>query len=102
LEYGFNDLKLNEIVSFAVEDNLPSIAVMERLGMTPDPARNYDHPGVPDSHLHLKPHRFYAITKEQWSNQQKKKATRKPPLIALIDDKLFFDTYNNETYIAVF
>ena len=41
IEFGFNDLKLDEIISFAVEDNQKSFAVMERLGMKHDKSRGF-------------------------------------------------------------
>lgn len=66
LEYGFTERKLGEIVSFAVPENTRSIAVMKRLGMRPDPARDFDHPRVPETHLLLKRHVLYAITGDQW------------------------------------
>lgn len=40
-------LGLQESVSFTIPANLRSRAVMERLGMTWDPAGDFDHPGVP-------------------------------------------------------
>lgn len=46
LRYGFECLGLEEIVSFAVEDNWRSRAVMDRIGMTHDPADDFDHPGL--------------------------------------------------------
>lgn len=61
LSYGFDILKLDEIVSFAVQDNLPSIAVMQRIGMTAEPEHNFDHPRVPDSMPHLKRHVLFRI-----------------------------------------
>lgn len=45
--YGFEELGLDEVVSFTTPANRPSIAVMERLGMTRDPAEDFDHPRVP-------------------------------------------------------
>lgn len=44
LAYGFGPLGLPEIVSFTVPGNLRSRAVMERLGMTRDPADDFAHP----------------------------------------------------------
>ena len=61
LRFGFEHLNLKEIVSFAVQDNHRSIAVMERIGMTPDPGRDFDHPRVPETHPHLKRHLVYSI-----------------------------------------
>ncbi|WP_192355701.1 GNAT family N-acetyltransferase [Mesorhizobium mediterraneum] len=66
LAYGFETLGLEEIVSFAVRNNSRSTAVMERLGMTADPARDFDHPGIPDSHAMLKRHVFYRLTGKDW------------------------------------
>ena len=47
LEYGFNRLGLDQIVSFTVPMNRRSRALMERLGMTRDPADDFDHPDLP-------------------------------------------------------
>lgn len=44
IDYGFEHVGLAEIVSFTVPANLRSRAVMERLGMTRDPADDFDHP----------------------------------------------------------
>lgn len=46
--YGFDELGLGEIVSFTSRLNVPSIRVMERIGMTRDPADDFDHPRVPE------------------------------------------------------
>ncbi|OHV78083.1 GNAT family N-acetyltransferase [Ensifer sp. LCM 4579] len=69
LAYGFADKNLGEIVSFAVPANTRSTAVMQRLGMRPDPARDFDHPRVSDTHRHLKRHVLYAITADEWARQ---------------------------------
>lgn len=58
---GFEALGFDEIISFAVWSNRRSTAVMERIGMRRDAARDFDHPGVPDTHPELKRHHFYAI-----------------------------------------
>lgn len=61
IEFGFATKGLSEIVSFAVEANRRSTAVMERLGMRHDAQRDFDHPRVPDTHPHLKRHVLYRI-----------------------------------------
>lgn len=66
LAYGFDQRGLEEIVSFAVGENSRSTAVMKRIGMRPDPARDFDHPRVPESHPHLRRHVLYAVTAAQW------------------------------------
>lgn len=59
LDYGFDKLGLAEIVAVTVPANLRSLRVMERLGMTRDPAEDYDHPNVPDGAL--KRHVLYRL-----------------------------------------
>jgi RimJ/RimL family protein N-acetyltransferase len=59
LRYGFEELGLDEIVSFTTVSNTPSRRVMERIGMTHDPSRDFDHPNVPEGPL--KRHVLYAI-----------------------------------------
>ena len=64
LAFGFDELGLREIISFAVSSNVRSTAVMERLGMTADPANDFDHPRVLDPGL--KRHVFYRLKREDW------------------------------------
>jgi len=70
LDFGFAGKVLPEIVSFAVAANHRSTAVMERLGMQRDPARDFDHPRVSDSHPHLKKHVLYTISRERWARDR--------------------------------
>jgi len=60
LDYGFNALGLEQIVSFTVPANLRSRRVMERLGMTHDPRDNFDHPNLPEGHP-LRRHVLYRL-----------------------------------------
>jgi RimJ/RimL family protein N-acetyltransferase len=60
LAYGFERLRLDEIVAYTVPANLRSQAVMRRLGMRPDPARSFDHPLLPEGHP-LRPHVVFAL-----------------------------------------
>ncbi|WP_274424569.1 GNAT family N-acetyltransferase [Chelativorans sp. YIM 93263] len=69
LAFGFETLGLEEIVSFAVWNNTRSTAVMERIGMTAAPERDFDHPTVPDTHPHLKRHVLYRIAREEWQSR---------------------------------
>lgn len=50
LQWGFENVDLpdDEIVSFATESNLKSRRVMEKIGMTRDHTRDFDHPLLPD------------------------------------------------------
>ncbi len=66
LAFGFAELMLSEIISFAASTNRRSTAVMQRLGMTRDAAADFDHPAVPDTHPGLKRHVFYRITRDDW------------------------------------
>ena len=66
LRYGFGRLGLAEIVSFAVWDNHRSTAVMERIGMRRDPALDFKHPNVPDTHPALQPHVVYRLSADDW------------------------------------
>jgi len=63
LRFGFEELGLDEIISFTVVANTPSRRVMERIGMTHDPSRDFDHPNLPD--WPHKRHVFYAISRGQ-------------------------------------
>lgn len=58
--YGFGELGLVQIVSFTAVGNAPSIAVMRRLGMTHDPADDFDHPNLPAGHP-LRRHVLYRL-----------------------------------------
>ena len=61
LRFGFEELGLKEIVSFTVVGNIRSRRVMEKLGMTHDPAEDFDHPGLPEGHR-LRRHVLYRIS----------------------------------------
>jgi len=65
LTYGFEELGLDEIVSFTVPDNARSRAVMERIGMSRDPADDFEHPGLPDGHP-LRRHVLYRLSADAW------------------------------------
>jgi RimJ/RimL family protein N-acetyltransferase len=51
LAYGFDALGLSEILAVTTAGNLRSRAVMRRIGMTRDPADDFDHPTVPEGPL---------------------------------------------------
>lgn len=63
LEYGFAGLALPEIVAFTTPMNRRSIAVMERIGMTRAPQRDFLHPDLPRDHP-LRPHVTYVASAE--------------------------------------
>jgi ribosomal-protein-alanine N-acetyltransferase len=66
IRYGFETAGLAEIVSMTAVQNARSRAVMRKLGMTHDPADDFDHPRVPDGHP-LKRHVLYRLTVKQWA-----------------------------------
>jgi RimJ/RimL family protein N-acetyltransferase len=51
VEYGFGTLRLAELVAITMAANLRSRAVMERIGMTRDPAADFDDPDVEEPSL---------------------------------------------------
>jgi len=61
LRYAFDDLALDEVVSFTSARNLRSRAVMERIGMIRDESGDFDHPMVPEGHP-LRRHVLYRIS----------------------------------------
>ena len=60
LRFGFEEVGLEEIVSFTVADNLASRRVMEKIGMVHDPDGDFEHPGLEPGHP-LRPHILYRI-----------------------------------------
>ena len=60
LRYGFEVLGLAEIVSFTTVANVRSRRVMEKIGMTHDPADDFDHPRIAEGHP-LRRHVLYRL-----------------------------------------
>jgi RimJ/RimL family protein N-acetyltransferase len=67
VRYAFEELKLPELVSLAAIENERSRRVMVKLGMTHDPAENFDHPKLPAGHP-LRRHVLYRLMREKWRN----------------------------------
>ncbi|GAA4211535.1 GNAT family N-acetyltransferase [Actinocatenispora rupis] len=65
LDHGFDVAGLPSVVSFTARTNVRSLAVMRRLGMTYDPADDFDHPVLPPGHR-LRPHVVYRLTAADW------------------------------------
>jgi ribosomal-protein-alanine N-acetyltransferase len=60
VEFGFERLHLDSIVSFTVPENVASRRLMEKLGMTYNPADDFDHPKLPEGHR-LRRHVLYRL-----------------------------------------
>jgi 3-dehydroquinate dehydratase / shikimate dehydrogenase len=67
LQYGFETLQLDEIVSITVLGNVRSRRVMEKLEMQSDPKDDFDHPLLPKGHP-LSRHALYRLKRNQWQN----------------------------------
>jgi RimJ/RimL family protein N-acetyltransferase len=68
LRFGFEEVGLDEIVSFTVPQNVRSIRVMERIGLVRDPAGDFDHPRVdPVAYPRLVRHVLYRLRREDRS-----------------------------------
>ncbi len=60
LDYGFDVLRLDEIVAFTAATNERSRRVMERLGMIRDPLHDFDNPRLTPEDP-LRPHVLYRV-----------------------------------------
>jgi ribosomal-protein-alanine N-acetyltransferase len=65
LAFGFERVGLGEVVSMTAVGNRRSRAVMERLGMTHDPADDFEHPALPEGDS-LRRHVLYRIDAERF------------------------------------
>jgi RimJ/RimL family protein N-acetyltransferase len=64
-DVAFDDVGLGEVVSFTSTGNERSRAVMRRLGMTHDPADDFDHPRLPPGSP-LRRHVLYRMPVDRW------------------------------------
>jgi RimJ/RimL family protein N-acetyltransferase len=65
LRFGFEVLDRNEIVSYTALANMLSRRVMERLGMTHDPADDFEYPLVAPNHP-VRRQALYRLSRERW------------------------------------
>lgn len=65
LQAAFTQLGLDEIVSITVPANQRSWRVMQRIGMTRDPADDFDHPRLAEDDP-LRRHVLYRIDRARW------------------------------------
>lgn len=71
VDHAFQLLDLDALVSFTAEWNRPSRRVMEKLGMTHDPADDFRHPKLPPDHK-LSRHVLYRLKRAEWRAANKK------------------------------
>ena len=64
--HAFDKLKIPELVSFTVPANTKSRRVMEKIGMTRNPAHDFDHPRLPEDHP-LRRHVLYRLQSDRGS-----------------------------------
>lgn len=62
LQFAWDETHLDEVVAITYRGNLPSRRVMEKIGMSYDPAGDFEHPNVPEGHT-LRPHVLYRISR---------------------------------------
>ena len=60
-DWAFANIDTDEVVAITAVTNLRSQAVMRKIGMTADPAREFDHPKLPGGHP-LRRHVFFAAS----------------------------------------
>jgi RimJ/RimL family protein N-acetyltransferase len=75
LAFGFNELALDEIVSFTATSNWRSRRVMERLAMKRSPTDDFEHPALPEGHP-LRSHVLYRLFRPEWQSNEKKGPAR--------------------------
>ena len=79
MQFGFQELGLPSVVSFAASGNMRSRRVMERLHMARDPAEDFDHPRLPAGHP-LSQHVLYRADAANWLLSSKRCAGATPTL----------------------
>lgn len=67
VKYGFETLRLEQIVSFTTVNNMRSRHVMEKIGMHHNREDDFDHPKLEEGHP-LRKHVLYRISTDDWSN----------------------------------
>ncbi len=70
IDFGFDTLKLDGIVSFTSQLNLRSQRVMQAIGMTHSPDEDFNHPFLADSHR-LQRHVLYRLSRAEWEKMRK-------------------------------
>jgi ribosomal-protein-alanine N-acetyltransferase len=69
LQFGFEQIRLTEVVAYASIRNARSRRVMAKLGMSHDTAEDFDHPRVSESDP-LRRQVLYRLTQDAWLSQR--------------------------------
>ena len=69
VRYAFEVMGLQALVSFTAPGNIRSRRVMEKIGMTHDPADDFDHPKLPEGHP-LRRHVLYRLEGSVWKRRR--------------------------------
>jgi RimJ/RimL family protein N-acetyltransferase len=67
LTFAFDELAVEEVVSFTTVRNDRSRRVMERLGLRHDPQDDFEHPNMPERDP-IRPHVLYRIDRSAWES----------------------------------
>ncbi|MGH7758249.1 MAG: GNAT family N-acetyltransferase [Candidatus Dormibacteria bacterium] len=70
LAFAFSELRLKQVVSFTSTPNWRSQRVMVKLGLTHDPADDFDHPRVPQGSP-LRRQVLYRTTARAWAQHER-------------------------------
>lgn len=65
LRFAFEELALDEVISFTAGTNTKSQRVMQKIGLTRDLDGDFEHPSVPDGSP-LRPHVLYRVSRQQY------------------------------------
>jgi RimJ/RimL family protein N-acetyltransferase len=69
VRYAFEVVGLDALVSFTASGNIRSRHVMEKIGMTHEPADDFDHPKLPEGHP-LRRHVLYRLKGSEWKRRR--------------------------------
>ena len=79
LRCGFQEVGLDEIVSFTVPQNVRSTQVMERIGLLRDPSRDFDNPRVDAAaYPDLVRQVFYRLRRTEWGTRERSSGGLRP------------------------
>jgi RimJ/RimL family protein N-acetyltransferase len=71
LAHAFDELELDEVVSFTTVANANSRRVMEKIGMTHADGEVFDHPSVADGSPHRR-HVLYRLASDDWHRRPRR------------------------------